>query len=334
MTIIDHIQYLICRHDCVVVAGLGAFVSQYEPARVSADGSTLLPPKRSLAFNAAISHDDGLLAGSVARRDGVSFEVARERVDWEVETLTGRLDVEGVVDLPRIGRLQKSADSILFTPTAVNPIVNMRYASLPEVTLAAAVDRYFDEEQTVLEVNVGRRSRFANRLLAAGRYAAAVVVLAMLGVTFSTPLIVERDIDHASFAPEVKAPKSANVSSVKPVQVKTYSQRKAETQEVVAPEVKQTEEKKNSVISVADLKDKALPEGYDCYIVIASCSTVAEARRYVAKHGGTNKLRVISGSGRHRVYAAVSNDFDLAYKFKSEDPEFSRKHPTAWVLKN
>ncbi|MBD5255831.1 MAG: hypothetical protein HDS53_07175 [Barnesiella sp.] len=330
MTIIDHIQYLICRHDCVVVAGLGAFVSRYNPARVSADGSTLLPPSRSLAFNGAISHDDGLLAGSVARRDGVTYESARQRVDREVETLIGRIDVEGVVDLPRIGRLQRGDNGFIFSPAKVDPIVNMRYESLPAIALSEAMISQPVEEPTLLEVNVARGRGWGDRLRAVGRYAAAVAVLAVIGATLSTPVIVDRQIDHASFAPAVKPAKTIVVPAVK-ASVDTAAVGSQENdaiakscESVVAP----------SIISVADLKGDTVPAGYNCYIVVASCSTAAEARRYVSTHGGWGKLRVISGDGHHRVYAAVANDYDLAYQFKSEDPAFSKRNPSAWVLRD
>lgn len=103
INIFDHIQYLICRHDCVTVPRLGAFIAQRQCARVSNNGFSFLPPRRSLSFNSALTHDDGLLIGSVARRERLSYERAKEEVMQAVELLMLRLSSEGSVEIPRVG---------------------------------------------------------------------------------------------------------------------------------------------------------------------------------------------------------------------------------------
>lgn len=326
MTIIDHIQYLITRHDCVVVAGLGAFVCQHFPARLSDSGCCLLPPSRVVVFNGSISHDDGLLVGSVARREAVTLDEARREVDRQVETLLSRIDLDGFVELPRIGRLSKTAEGgLAFRPSEIFPIANSRYAAFPEVQIARP--QQSDDSLNVLEVDLTGGRSFKRTVAAVGRYAAACVGLIVLGATLSTPVIVDRKVDYASLAPDVKSAKTVVVPAVKT------------TTAVVADSIgsKAVAESKTAmpaVISVADIKGDAIPEGYDCYIIVASFASMSEAQRYVRAHGGTERLGVVEGDGRYRVYSAVARDYDEAFNFKSTDAQFVKEHPSAWVLKS
>ena len=64
-----------------MVPGFGAFLCNYEAAHFDERRrDVILPPARHLAFNRMIADSDGLLAWSVSKRDGVSFEEASVRV--------------------------------------------------------------------------------------------------------------------------------------------------------------------------------------------------------------------------------------------------------------
>lgn len=333
MSIIDHIQYLICRHDCVVVPGLGAFVSQYVPAQISSDGLMLLPPSRMLVFNNVISHDDGLLAGSVARRDGMSYESARAEVARDVEMLLNRIDMEGYVEIPRVGRLSRCGGSALFfAPVAENTVSNILYQSLPAVALRTSVETVGTDSEaaTVLEVDtaVSRRGTFASRLRGVAKYAAAAAVLIAVGATLSTPVIVNRNVDRASMSMPA-------VTKARTIELPAVAACKEDTSAVLYVGISEADKApasvlRPSVLTVSDLNGESVGQDYNCYIIVASCSSMKEAGRFIASKGGNSALKVIPGDGRYRVYAAVANDYDAAYDFKS-DSNFSSRFPSAWV---
>lgn len=336
MSIIDHIQYLICRHDCVVVPGLGAFVSQYVPAQISSDGLMLLPPSRMLVFNNVISHDDGLLAGSVARREGISYESARAEVARDVEMLLNRIDMEGYVEIPRVGRLSRSGGSALaFAPVTENSIPNIAYQSLPAVALMPSDATTADadsEAATVLEVDTvaSRRDTFASRLRGVAKYAAAAAVLIAVGATLSTPVIVNRNIDRASMSMPA-------VTKARTIDLPVVDTCKEDAPAVLYVGISEADKAPASilppaVVTVSDLKGESVGADYDCYIIVASCASMKEAGRFIASKGGKSALRVIPGDGRYRVYAAVANDYDAAYEFKSNS-RFASRFPSAWVYK-
>lgn len=323
MSIIDHIQYLISRHDCVVVAGLGAFVAQYESARFSSDGLTLLPPCRSLVFNSVVSHDDGLLVSSVARREGVSYESARALVAQEVELLLRRIEMEGSVEISRVGRLlrNENAKAPMFIPElGQRAIVNAMYAALPRLTVATAVE---EQDATILDVDTHSRGHRIMRVIKpVARYAAAVALLLAVGATLSTPSLVEhRVVDQASLSiPEVKPAKTIVLESpaAKAVQSTPVA--------VEAPMKRYP-----AVRLVSNLESDYSESDYNCFVIVASFTENTEAERFIALNGGADKMKVLNRDGRYRVYNAVSNDYDAAYAYKSNNPQILASHPQAWV---
>lgn len=67
-SIIEHIEYLMTRHDCVTVPGWGAFIANYSIAEYDAVHEVFTRPCRTIGFNASVSHNDGLLVQSHAPR--------------------------------------------------------------------------------------------------------------------------------------------------------------------------------------------------------------------------------------------------------------------------
>lgn len=319
MTLFDHIQYLITCHDCVVVSGLGAFVAQNMPARLSADSLTLLPPSRVLTFNNVISHDDGILAGSIARRDGITYEAAREELAREVELLRRRIEADGFVDIPRVGRLSATdGNALVFAPVASGSVADSCYSALPAVRLAGAV---VAEEPVILEVDT-LSHRIARRIRTASRYAAIVALLFAAGITLTTPIVVDdSNISQASLSVPKVTPARKAVIPVVPAATADRSAAAA-VGGVAAPAAP-------AVIRVSELSDAA-PDAYSCYIIVASCTSESEARRFI-RNKDAQGLRYIHTDGRYRVYAAVSNDYDAAFRFKSTDPDFTAAYPSAWV---
>lgn len=82
MFLAPYVKELLFTYECVVVPGLGAFVTQYNQAVVE-EGSSMTPPSKVVGFNAALTEDDGLLVAHLCRRlkqsnGAVSVLLARE----------------------------------------------------------------------------------------------------------------------------------------------------------------------------------------------------------------------------------------------------------------
>ncbi len=323
----EHIKYLLLHHDCVVLPSLGAFIVRYEAASVKASGTQFLPPNRSLGFNAAIVDDDGLLAWSVSRREGIPYREAAAEVAAAVDSMSSLLEICGHVDIDRVGRLIRHAGATLeFIPDEHHPIVNAAYNPLPVLNVAPIVE-VADDEPAILEVDFSERRSLGSRLWRVTRYAASVAVLVGLGIAFSTPITLERVPAQASLAlPTVTKPKPATVEV--PAVTSEMSEMSDKTDISESPE-----QKEPTVVMVKDLTATNPEENYDCFVVVASFASQTDADRYIREAHGADTMRVIKADGRYRVYVAVANDYDAAFDYKSTDAALVAEHPTAWVYR-
>ncbi|MDE6288583.1 MAG: hypothetical protein K2M00_07360, partial [Muribaculaceae bacterium] len=103
--LIRHIEYLLQSHDCVIIPGLGAILAHGEHARCDSDTGLWHAPARVLSFNPELNRTDGLLAASVARRDGISIEAASALVNRAATNMSETLRSEGVLELGAAGTL-------------------------------------------------------------------------------------------------------------------------------------------------------------------------------------------------------------------------------------
>ena len=112
-----HIEYLLSRHDCVIVPGFGAFIATETEAYIDFEAGVIRPRRREISFNSSVVTDDGLLSHSIARREGMAYEDARRILSGLIEKLAADLNDEGEVSLGMIGRLVKDSEArISFQP--------------------------------------------------------------------------------------------------------------------------------------------------------------------------------------------------------------------------
>ena len=108
-----HIEYLLTRHDCVIVPGLGAFIATEREAYIDFERGVIRPRRREISFNSSVVTDDGLLSHSIARREGLTYEDARRLVAALTERLDAELRSEGEVSLGMTGRLVMDAEGLI-----------------------------------------------------------------------------------------------------------------------------------------------------------------------------------------------------------------------------
>lgn len=100
-----HIECLMLDHDCVIVPGLGGFVTQYVPARYVAEEQLFLPPYRSVGFNQQLSLNDGLLVQSYMQAYDTDYPETIKIIDDAVAQLKKELQENGEYELSGIGKL-------------------------------------------------------------------------------------------------------------------------------------------------------------------------------------------------------------------------------------
>ena len=61
----NHISELLYRHQCVVVPGFGAFLTEETSAKIDQNNNVFYAPKKLISFNANLRNNDGLLANKI-----------------------------------------------------------------------------------------------------------------------------------------------------------------------------------------------------------------------------------------------------------------------------
>ena len=121
LRIISHIENLLLSHDCVIVPGIGGFVTHFEEAFFSEDGREIFPPYCSVSFNAHLSDKEdkyGLLTQSYMTAYDINYPKALSLVNEDVAAMREQLRKNMELQISTIGTLQLTLNySLLFTPS-------------------------------------------------------------------------------------------------------------------------------------------------------------------------------------------------------------------------
>ena len=145
-----HIEILLLSNDCVIVPGLGGFMTHHVEARYDADDQMFLPPLRTLGFNPQLTMNDSLLVQSYIEAYDISYPEALRRIESEVEELKQHIDAAGSYELNDIGVLSLNEEGrYLFTPCEAGILTPELYGlSSFEMSPIAAVETETIEKKT------------------------------------------------------------------------------------------------------------------------------------------------------------------------------------------
>lgn len=347
-----HIEYLVIRHDCVIVPGLGAFIAAFEPARVE-DGR-ILPPCRLVRFNPDIIHNDGLLASSIARREGIGYDMAVASINENVVSIKTQLAAGGRLTVGRVGCLSASGNGTLaFYPDEDN-IASLRFRGLPEVVFdTEAAPGAADE----CGVETYRRSNiiYVPVHKAIIRAAVSIALLVGVGLLCSTPNIVDDTAIMASLNPgtalrdvaenfKVREDTFAGELAIAVPESKYEATQKIDTigrnwyQKFMAEHEGRTTVRnvscaKEEMCDASAKNDNTAFEGHkDEYcVVVASLPTLARAQKWVGSRGDSS-LKILPQDGRYRVYITTA-DTEEAAKSIASSAKMQHRYPGAWVTR-
>lgn len=345
--VIRHSEYLLQSNDCIIMPGLGAVLAHDESARIDEATGMLVPPTRRFSFNSMLTQNDGLLATSVARCEGIGYDAALRIVTDEIESMRHQLVADGELSLGHIGLLKLDGDKMLFEPYDASSLTP-GLLWLPTVRITPLSERVKADDAAVAAASRRRISplvRFA-------RTAAAVAVAIGLGFVMSTPITTD-NAQLASFAPEaVKAPsrpaeslfERPGTSTAPLVLVLRHHTDAATAVDTTAklPAPKQVVQKV-AVVEAAEIAEVAevaevaktsqstlrFDESDSYCLVVASLATQEEADRFIARNS-KQQLGVLPKDGRYRVYAATGT---TAAGAQSAAAELADRYPNAWVCR-
>lgn len=301
--LVNHIEELLENHDFVTIPGFGGFVAETRGA-VETNGM-ICPPCKIMAFNPALTYNDGLLAHEYVRKNGIGYEKANLIIAESVNEINRELMRGQQVKFGSLGTFTLSGGNILFEMSDKGGFLTSSYGLdeiyFPEIKTGkpSATDIHSNTDKQVSNANISEPlikvstniGRTANiRQVESGfskivGLAAAVLLLIML-----FPVRIEEGniSNYASFVPPVI---NANVS------------------------------------------EKA-PDCTPYHMIIASFNTNFRAEKFISALPGElkDRSRIIYSENRFRIAleSFASEEAGEAYiaQFISEYPEYY----DAWIL--
>ena len=180
MHLADHIRPLLRDHDCVIIPDFGGLVADVSAARAQPGRQSLSPPTKLVAFNQALTRNDGLLVDALSEHLGLTIAQAREAVRTAVAGLQRELDETNRTELPGIGVFRRAVGrGLAFEYTGTDNLLASAFG-LPELAArpVRANDARLKRPQPALRTTATRRSRWT-KLLPAGAIAVAAGLFLM-----------------------------------------------------------------------------------------------------------------------------------------------------------
>lgn len=270
----QHIEYLMARHDCVVVPGWGALIANYQPASVRE--GVILPPSRYIAFNSDVSHNDGLIVTSLMRRHNMGYNQACDFVSSTIASYKQHIATGAELAFGHLGFFKLGEGRKLeFAPLANAEVCDENFG-LSDVRISPLDSQHDSHSAAVIApVTITLRERL--------KVAASIAAIVGVGLLLSTPVIIDRTAQTASLnVVEVKKSVSPKVT----VTTATKSTTADKSFTFIDNKGKETPIKPTKNES---LKDKEAPaqevaKGIKSYsLVIATCHSQHKAEKMAKK---------------------------------------------------
>ncbi len=306
-----HIEYLLQCHDCVTLPGLGALLAHGVAPVYDNDSERWVAPSRAVSFNPDIVRTDGLLAQSLARREGMSHEQAAQKVERCMTDFRRMLDEGTRVTLGHIGALVPSGHGTpVFEPSPDWARRSPAVMWLPDVEVRPCDDEVRFAEGVARARLSGRGS--VPGLI--GRAAACIAVLFALGWVVTDNLRSGNETQYAS---------------VTPVETPSLIERPGE---VSAPIVWLMRHHDDAVVEVEPKPvRRVVTDAPGYYLVVASLANMKEAEGFMAQYPG-QEFGVLRADGRYRVYTHSASNASELYTAAAA-PAFAGRFPSSWVCR-
>lgn len=321
-----HMEYLLREHNCVVLPGLGAFICNYEPAHFDADnGNRLCPPGRRLAFNELIDNNDGLVASSISRRHGISFDAACRVISDEVGRIRRALSDAGSLRFGRLGTLTVTGSGhIAFEPAPYAGINGYMFGLQPLRLNPVAHDTHTAISAPSAPTSAPlakehHRRRISVRTVAMS-VAASLAVLLTVGMLLVPPIRTSQPTQTASIAPvptetavfeptmvSIPMPKEMP-ATVAPATDAMQDATVSETQVAKLPPVVAAHPV--SAKSATQPQPRFNADDQFC-VIVASFPTRSQAESFIAAHSG-KQLGILEKDAKFRVYGATGTTYNMA----------------------
>lgn len=294
----QYIESLLIQHECVIVPGLGGFVTYRDKASIR--NNRLYAPAQRVRFNHLLTYHDGLLAEAYMQNRHIGYTAALEAIKADVEQITTALNSGNTFILGRIGALSLSADNTIilknedckFLPENIGlPIVNLKQLATES------------NNDNTITLSIPRAS--SNIV----RYAAMLIIVFIFSLLIPTPVT---DATHEASFYKVK-----------------ITDNRVQMTDNTSDLSNLPQEQKDSTLLIPH---SSLDSRY--HLIIASLTSQAEAEEYIAHHThfDRNQLIIIESKGKYRISAAGFNKYKDALQYMDSIRNEVPIAKKAWIM--
>ena len=311
-----HIQYLLTRHDCVVVPGWGSLVVQHSPALFVA-GNPITPPRRWLSFNPLLSHNDAMLAHSIMHAQQCSYDEAMATINEQVAAWHDTIAHNRILLLDNIGSFSPQENNTIIFTEAPSSIINKSLELLPAIELPLLTDAVsIDEVEEPQHPSQPASLSWYQRTISAVASIAAIVIVMLF---ISTPIDnMQPDNNYAGMVAAELLTHSHTAAIAIEEPATPIEEATSEIIDTPTP----CEEHTSSVDAIVDTPSQASSAPIIAHkttpryiLVIGSLPSQALAEKQIAEFvsmGISDPINIYESNGRYRLYIEGYNTLQQA----------------------
>lgn len=308
----EHIDYLLTGHDCVIIPGFGALINRHISAVYDEDNGEISAPFREITFNREIAADDGLIASSVARRQGVAYSTAASIVANEVEAMLSQISVGGRFSLGAVGEFRSNgSDGIEFIPAAYECRLK---------SVSTGVSKPDESADSADSVKITPLRPYSPITAFVSRVASVVALALILGFAIYNPTRVGEGVMRASLMPELGRLLPDNGVQDMEIDDVIPEETPDEVAETVDAEIIDTVAEPAPVVEPIETR-----AGGRYYLIVASLASRALAEQFIADENSPS-FEIMETDGRYRVAGACGSSAS-----EVRDAGLLSRYPDAWV---
>lgn len=358
-----HINYLIQKHDCVIIPDFGGFVLHRDAAKIAEDGS-IIPPRVSVGFNPELKYNDGLLAESYMNAYSVSYDVACKKIGDVVYRLNTILGLRQPAPVGALGTLILDEEKRLsFIPNSEFSLCHPETFGLDTLDIKRLIDI---EETRKVEVIANRKTLYQRIFVSVGATAAAIAVFFVTSTPINepqgkqaqksgffadifaaephsnnkitNPILVNQSVQNSLIADDTNKPAENTLSVIESESTSGNAAqndvKKEQSTPILTVEASKPAEKETTRLprQTSEKKVKQDPVAR-YYVIIGSAGNKTEAQHLLVmlQSQGYRKAAILNSKERPRIYISMFEDKAKAEQYAAN---FRRNNPRlsdAWV---
>jgi cell division septation protein DedD len=334
MTGIDrYISELLFDHDCVILPGVGGFLTNYSGAHIHPVRHSFQPATRTVVFNANLSTNDGLLIDHVSKRKDISYQEASLVVNRYATEIKRDLESGQTLELKNVGTLRMGReDNIIFEPDESSNFLADAFG-LPSF-VSPAIKRETVRERLEKQLTPKpsapqeQTKRNAGVLVNWAAGLAIPVTAALLLYMFNPGILDGPGKNFTSFVPALTIKPAKTVNEPATAEFAKFRSIPEKPEVVAEDPTPETEPEPNAQRPTP----KAELTKYQ--IVVGAFSKESNAEKYVAELRSKNYDASIVGKSRNGLSrVSINGSDDKAEAIGMMDAIRESENPSAWLLR-